>query len=526
TFPTNDCSMCILAPKMIECASHPNVTLLTCAELENLSGKTGNFTAAVRRHTRYIDEKKCTGCGECAEACPVELPGEFEMKLNNRKAIFKPFPQAVPNVFSITKRGVSPCKDRCPAHVSVQAYVQLIKLGKFDEALAVVHETMPFAGTIGRICPRPCEDACMRREVEEPIAICELKRAAYDFGTHTPKIEAGENQQQERKASPVAVIGAGPGGLTAAYRLARKGYPVTVFEKLPLAGGMLRVGVPAYRLPRAVLDAEIEMVRSLGVEIKTSSPIAGPRGIQDLFEQGFSAIFVATGAHLSMKLNVPGEHLDGVLHGVDLLRRFSLDEPVTVGKKAVVVGGGNAAIDAARTLLRLETRKVIILYRRTRKEMPALAAEIDGALDEGVQIEFLAAPVRILESGGCVSGIEAIRMRLGEPDKSGRRRPVPIAGSEFRIECDMVVPAIGQSADLAFLGGRGGFEITRWGTISTDPDSCATHHEGVFAGGDVVTGPATAIDAIAAGNRAAEAIHNYLENVSGKSETNQKFCSN
>ena len=511
TFPTNDCSMCILAPKMIECASHPNITLLTCSELEGLSGEIKDFTATVRKRTRYIDEKKCTGCGDCATACPVELPGEFEMNLSNRKAVFKPFPQAVPNVFSITKRGISPCKDGCPARLSVQAYVQLIKLGKFDEALAVIHETMPFAGTLGRICPRPCEDVCMRLDKEESIAIAALKRAAADLGTHTPTITADEAQCQQRAKKPVAIIGAGPAGLTAAYNLARKGYPVTVFEKLPVTGGMLRVGVPGYRLPRKVLDEEIDIVRNLGVKIKTSSPIEGPEGISNLFRTGFKAVFIATGAHQSMKLNVPGEDLEGVNHAVDLLRQVSLGQEVVIGKVVVVVGGGNAAIDASRTLLRLGAHKVIILYRRTRKEMPAYRSEVDAAVEENVQIEFLAAPVRITAKSGRVSEIEAIRMRLGEPDSSGRRRPIPIEGSEFHIECDMVVPAIGQSPKLDFLGPGSRLETTQWGTISTDKETGATNLEGVFAGGDTVTGPATAVDAIAAANRAAEAIHNFLE---------------
>jgi heterodisulfide reductase subunit A-like polyferredoxin len=523
TFPTNDCSMCILAPKMIECASHPNITLLTCSELEGLSGKIRDFTATVRKRTRYIDEKKCTGCGDCATACPVELPGEFEMNLSNRKAAFKPFPQAVPNVFSITKRGISPCKDGCPAQLSVQAYVQLIKLGKFDEALAVIHETMPFAGTLGRICPRPCEDVCMRIDKEESIAIAALKRAAADLGTHTPTITADEIQCQQRSKKPVAVIGAGPAGLTAAYNLARKGYPVTIFEKLPVAGGMLRVGVPDYRLPPKVLDEEIDIVRNLGVKIKTSSPIEGPEGISNLFKNGFKAVFIAAGAHQSMKLNVPGEDLEGVNHAVDLLRQVNLGQEVVIGKVAVVVGGGNAAIDASRTLLRLGAHKVVILYRRTRKEMPAYRFEVDAAVEENVRIEFLAAPVRIIGKAGGVSGIEAIRMRLGEPDSSGRRRPIPIEGTEFHIKCDMVVPAIGQSPKLDFLGTRSRLKTTSRGTIITDNETCATNLEGVFAGGDAVTGPATAVDAIAAANRAAEAIHHYLEQNYKLQITNHKL---
>jgi NADPH-dependent glutamate synthase beta subunit-like oxidoreductase len=439
------------------------------------------------------------------------MPNEVEMNLSNRKAVFKPFPQAVPNVFSITKRGTSPCKDSCPAHIGVQAYVQLVKLGKFDEALAVIHEITSFAGTLGRICPHPCEDVCMRGKVEDPVAIAALKRAAYDFGKHVPEINAGKTERKKRSKKTVAVIGAGPAGLAAAYSLAKKGYPVTVFEKLPVTGGMLRVGVPEYRLPAEVLESEVDIVRNLGVKIKTSTPVKGSKGIRGIFKKGFKAVFIATGTHKSINLKIRGEKLRGVVHAVDFLRRVNVGQKVSVGKRIVVVGGGNAAIDASRTLLRLGARKVTILYRRTRNEMPASSFEVNAALDEGIQIEFLAAPIRITGNKGRVSGIEAIRTRLGEPDSSGRRRPVPIEGSGFQITCDMLVPAIGQAPELDFIGKTSRLKTTLWGTIVTDENTCATNLRGVFAGGDVVSGPATAIEAIEAGNRAAKAIHCFLE---------------
>jgi heterodisulfide reductase subunit A-like polyferredoxin len=508
TFPTNDCSMCILAPKMIECAGHPNVTLHTLAELVRLEGGPGAFRAVIRKRSRFVDDARCTGCGDCAAACPVRLPNEFELGLGERASIHKPFPQAVPNVFSITKSGHAPCRDRCPAGVNAQGYVQLLRQGSYDRALAVVHETMPFAGTIGRICPRPCEGACTRGEVDEPVSICSLKRAAADLGAHVPEVAVDAETRRSLENLRVAVVGAGPAGLTAAYNLARRGYPVTVFERLPVAGGMLRVGVPAYRLPRDVLEREIDLVRGLGVEIRTGVAIEGAAGARRLLAEGFAAVFLATGAHASTRLAIPGEDLAGVIGAVDLLRAVALGQPVTVGRSAVVVGGGNAAIDAARTLLRLGAAEVSLLYRRTRDGMPALGWEIDAALAEGVRLSTLAAPAAIDGAEGRVTGLRAIRMRLGAPDDTGRPRPEPLPGSGHLIPCEMVVPAIGQAPDLDFAGS--GIGISNRGTIIADPATGATGLSGVFAGGDAVSGPATAIEAVAAGNRAADAIHARL----------------
>jgi heterodisulfide reductase subunit A-like polyferredoxin len=508
TFPTNDCSMCILAPKMIDCSSHERITIHTMAELVALSGSAGAFSARILARSRFVDEDKCTGCGECSPVCPIELENEFEVGLGTRASIHKPFPQAVPNVFSITKAGPAPCRDGCPARINAQGYVQLVGAGLFDEALSVIHETMPFAGTIGRICPRPCEEACTRGDVEQPVAICALKRAAADFGEHFPEPEVEGELLAARRSRRIAVVGSGPAGLTAAYNLGRKGYSVTVLEKLPVAGGMLRVGVPDYRLPPEVLDREIDLVLALGVEIKTNVAIDGADDIQDLLDSEFDAVFLATGAHASLKLRVPGEELDGVIGAVDLLRRVALGEQVAVGRTAVVIGGGNAAIDAARTLVRLGCEQVTILYRRTRAEMPALPWEIDAALAERIELVTLAAPVEISGADGRVSSLRAIQMRLGDRDASGRPRPVPIPGSERDIPCEMVVPAIGQSPEIDF--GKDGIATSKWGTIDADARTGATGMRGVFAGGDAVSGPATAIEAVAAGNRAAEAIHAFL----------------
>jgi len=427
---------------------------------------------------------------------------EFDEGLGTRKAIYRPFAQAIPPVFVIDKKD-SPCKIACPAHIPVQGYVALIGEGKFQEALELVRETVPFAGTLGRICYHPCEMICKRQEVEQPLSICALKRFVYDACSGGELPEAAERVYQEQ----VAIVGAGPAGLTAAYHLARTGYGVTVYEALPVAGGMLAVGIPEYRLPRDVLNHEIDLIRALGVEIRLGTPVGrdGGPSLDDLHREN-DAVFLAVGAHQSRRLDIPGEDLEGVIHSTDFLRRLGLGEEVALGRRVAVIGGGNAAVDAARSALRLGS-EVTVVYRRSRAEMPAIPAEVEAAMEEGVQFHFLATPTRVLEQDGRVVGMECIRMALGEPDESGRRRPVPVPGSEFTLELDTVIVSIGQQPDLTPLAGA---ETTRWRTLAADQNTLVTPVEGVFAGGDAVTGPAMAIDAMAAGKRAAETIHRYL----------------
>jgi len=487
---------------MMDAGRHPNITLLSYSEVQKLSGYVGNFQVQVRRKPRYVLEDKCTGCGDCAAACPVQVLSEFDEGLGTRKAIYRPFAQAIPPVFVIDKKD-SPCKIACPAHIPVQGYVALIGEGKFQEALELVRETVPFAGTLGRICYHPCEMICKRQEVEQPLSICALKRFVYDACSGGELPEAAERVYQEQ----VAIVGAGPAGLTAAYHLARTGYGVTVYEALPVAGGMLAVGIPEYRLPRDVLNHEIDLIRALGVEIRLGTPVGrdGGPSLDDLHREN-DAVFLAVGAHQSRRLDIPGEDLEGVIHSTDFLRRLGLGEEVALGRRVAVIGGGNAAVDAARSALRLGS-EVTVVYRRSRAEMPAIPAEVEAAMEEGVQFHFLATPTRVLEQDGRVVGMECIRMALGEPDESGRRRPVPVPGSEFTLELDTVIVSIGQQPDLTPLAGA---ETTRWRTLAADQNTLVTPVEGVFAGGDAVTGPAMAIDAMAAGKRAAETIHRYL----------------
>ena len=402
----------------------------------------------------------------------------------------------------------APCVLACPARVDAQGYVTLISQGKFKEALELVRRNLPFPAVCGRVCTHPCETACNRGKLDEPIAICSLKRFLSDY-----EMRAGEEDitpAPRTKDERVAVIGSGPAGLTAARDLVNMGYGVTVFEALPIPGGMLAVGIPEYRLPKDILQKEIEAIQKLGIEIRLNSPV-GKDGLtlEALYKQ-YEAILVAVGAHGSMRLNIPGEEFEGVYHGVSFLRDVSLGKEVKVGKRVAIIGGGNVAIDAARTALRLGSEEVMIVYRRSRQEMPASEEEIEEAEHEGIKLNYLAAPVRVLGEQEKVAGLECIRMELGEPDASGRRRPIPVEGSEFVLDIDMLIPAIGQTPDLAFLPGDDRFHITARGTFEVDPASSATNIPGIFASGDAVTGPATVIEAVAAGSKAALAIDSYL----------------
>ena len=509
TFPTNDCSMCILAPKMVDAGRHPNIELLTYSEVKEVSGEVGNFKVKELKRPRYIDESKCTGCGLCAEACSLKdiFPNDFDLGLKKRGAVYVPFPQAVPLVYTIDKREEEPpCRPACPANTNVQGYVALIASGKFKEALDLIRERIPLPAICGRVCPHPCEDECNRGEFDEPISIAALKRFVADYELKNKEKPSPIEKTRDEK---VAIIGSGPAGLTAAHDLAKMGYSVTIFEKLPVAGGMLHVGIPEYRLPRDVLQTEIDYIRDLGVEIKTDTPIENLEDLKD-----YDAIFIGVGAHKSLKLNVPGEDLEGVIHGVSFLRDLNLGKDVKLGDKVVIVGGGNVAIDAARSALRLG-KKVTIVYRRSREEMPASEWEIEDAEEEGVEITYLTAPKKIIDKNGKVAGMECIKMELGEPDESGRRRPIPIEGSEFVIEADTIIPAIGQSPDISFLKDK--FETTKWGTIQTN-NICATSESKIFAGGDATRGPATVVEAIADGKKAALSIDAYLRGESLEEE--------
>lgn len=503
TFPTGDCATCIISPKLVECVRDRNIDVMTMSDVVGLEGEPGKFKATVRRRQRYVDAAKCTACGDCAKVCPVDLPSRFDGDMANRKGIDKLYPQAVPNAYYITKRGRASCTSGCPIETKVQAYVQLIAAGKFAEAAEIIRQDNPLPSICGRVCFHPCESACNRGEMDAPLNIRALKRFVID---QFPV--AATPATVEPSGKQVAIIGSGPAGLAAAHGLAMAGHNVTVFESLPVLGGMLAVGIPDYRLPPEILARDLDSIRGLGVKFEPNTTVGKEITAVDVDRQ-YDAIFVATGAHTSRKLDIPGEDCAGVIHGVDYLRRIALGETVPTAGRVVVVGGGNTAIDAARTAVRLGAADVTIVYRRSRKEMPADAAEVNAAEREGVKLVFLAAPKQVISTDGRMTGLQCVRMQLGEPDASGRRQPVPVAGSEFVVPVDTLIPAVSQSADRK-IAELFRLETTSWGTITTDEVTMVTSQPKVFAGGDVVVGPSSVIDAIAHGKRAATAIANYL----------------
>jgi len=394
----------------------------------------------------------------------------------------------------------SPCQNACPAGINVPRYIRLIQEGKYGEAVAVIREKVPFPAVLGYVCVHFCEAKCRRGSLDEAIAIKELKRFAADHDTGVWKPNSKIAPATGKK---VAIIGSGPAGLTAGFYLAKKGHKVTAFEALPVSGGMMRVGIPRYRLPDEILDREIEEIENAGVEIKLNSRVDS---VDDLLKQGFDAVFIGTGAHKGQGMGIEGENSQGIIDGADFLRRVSLGEKVKVGNRVMVVGGGNVAIDASRTALRLGAKEVTIVYRRTRAEMPANGEEIEAALQEGVKIEFLTNPSRAQNADGKIK-MELVRQALGKVDQSGRPRPEPIKGSEFVIECDILVKAVGQESETpAGFGVKTG----RAGRIEANEDTMLASRPGVYAGGDVVSGPASVIEAIADGRKAASAIDKYL----------------
>ena len=508
TFPTNDCAMCILAPKMIEASSHPNIELLTYSEVEKVSGEVGNFKVKVKRKATFIDWDKCTGCGLCVEGCPVIISNEFDQGVGKRKAIYMLFPQAVPKKCVIDKREERLCKaaciDACPVHTNVPGYIKLIAEGEFKAAYKLIRETNPLPACVGRVCYAPCQEACNRGQIDEPLCIRDLKRVPGDQWN----IEELEIPVVAKTDKKVAIVGSGPAGLAAANDLALKGHDVTIFEALPEPGGMLRVGIPEYRLPKDILSQEIGYIQKLGVEIKTGVRVGKDVALKDL-KKDYDAVFVGVGAHGGMKLRVEGEDIAGVMEGIGFLRAVSLGEKAKVGKKVAVIGGGNTAIDCARTAKRLGAKDVTIIYRRSRAEMPASEEEVKAAEEEGVKIEFLTTPGRFSAENKKLAEMECVRMKLGEPDASGRPRPVPVNGSEFTIPVDTVIAALGQAPETDFAKELG-ISLSKKGTVEIDAKTGATSVEGIFAGGDVVTGPAFVIDAIAAGKKGARSIHQYL----------------
>jgi len=430
------------------------------------------------------------------------------MELADRKAIYMPYAQAIPGSFAIEKLDAAPCRMACPANLNVQGYVGMVKMGKYREAVKIIMEDLPFPGILGRICPHRCEKSCRRLELDEAISIRELKRVAADH-VDLNDIPVPEITPRDEK---VAIIGSGPGGLTAAYFLALDGYQVSVYESMPEAGGMMRYGIPEHRLPRAVLDAEIENLKRYGIEIHTNTIIGRDLTIEELQEHGAGAIFLAIGAWKGLKLRIPGEETSqGVSDVTTFLREIHLGNLKKVDGKVVVIGGGHSALDAARVSLRLGASEAHIIYRRSRAEMLAEPEEVEETEIEGVKVHYLVAPLSISSEKDKVTGIECIRTRLTEKDTTGRRRPIPIEGSEFFIEADHIIPAIGQEPDFGNLGKTKDLKVSKWNLLEVNPETLQTNIPEIFAGGDVISGPATVIEAVEAGQRAAKYMAKYLQ---------------
>jgi len=518
TFPTNDCAMCTISPRLVETGRHLNIDILTDTEVISVEGQVGHFRATLRRKPRYIDLSKCVGCGDCASVCPVIIPSRFDEGLTSQRAAHRLYPQAIPAAYAIEKRGIAPCRDACPAGQRAQGYIALIREGRYDDALRVIKEDNPFPGICGRICNHRCESACNRNLVDEPLNIRALKRFVTDkvYAKPRPPQPPAERKYAER----VAIIGAGPCGLTAAQDLCKLGYGVTVFEALPVAGGMLRVGVPEFRLPTEIVEREVQDILDLGVELRLNTPVTN---LDDVFAEGFNAVLIAVGAHEGRKLPIPGADLPEVLVNTQFLKDARLWKPGAhgsnpdrnpaghiQGKRVLVLGGGNVAIDCARTAVRLGAAQVSLACLESRDTMPAHKSEIEEAEAEGITIYPSRSFKRILDNDGHVVGVECVDVTFMQFDDEGRLTLETHPDSEHVIPCDTVIFAIGQRADLAFIPESAGVGVTRRATIAVNPNTFAATRPGVFAAGDATTGTAFVIEAVAAAHKAAQSIHRYL----------------
>ncbi|HTY25932.1 MAG TPA: FAD-dependent oxidoreductase [Desulfomonilaceae bacterium] len=507
TFPTNDCSMCTISPRLVEVDKHPNVEILTNSEILGVDGEAGRFQARILKHPRYVDMEKCNACGDCFEVCPVEVPNEFDANLRPRKAIHKLYPQAIPNKAVIQKAGVSPCKAACPAHIHVQGYLALARKGKYKEAVNLIRKDCALPSVCGRVCVRFCEEKCTRARVDEPIAINDVKwfLSEQETDADLPEIAPAQNRK-------VGVIGAGPGGLSCAHQLALQGYSVTVFEKDEQPGGVLRYGIPEYRLPKAVLDRDIDYVKRCGVEIRCSTALGQDFTLESLRNQGYEAIFLGVGCSTGASLGIDAENTPGVIQGVDFLKAAARSEKVELGKKTLVIGGGNVAVDVARTAVRLGVEEVHMVCLEDRDEMPAHVEEIHEAEAEGVIIHNCWGPFEFVpqESGAGIKGV-CFNKCVCVFDEHGKFNPSFDDQCSMGVAADTVILAIGQRVDAGLAESLGSIEKLRGNYIVVDPITYSTSVEGVFAAGDVVTGPKTVIQAIAGGKEAAESIRRYLE---------------
>jgi formate dehydrogenase (NADP+) beta subunit len=467
-----------------------------------------------------VIEEKCVGCGACQKVCPKSI-----IKISTMSQ----------RLLELNKEedALGPCQQTCPAEIDIPKYISQIRKGDYEGAVHTIRERNPLLLSCGRVCPHPCEDLCRRGIEDEAVSINQLKRFVADY-----EMDSGKRLHISRApdtGKKVAVVGGGPAGLSCAFFLRRLGHSVTIFDDNPELGGMIRYGIPEYRLPKKVLKWEIDGILNLGIDAKTSVKLGEDFTIGSLVASGYDAVFLGVGAWQDYFMKIEGEDLKGCYTGINFLTRFATaqqgksHEQIAIGKKCVVVGGGNTAIDCVRTLVRLGAEEVNIVYRRTRKEMPANEVEIVAAEHEGVKFTFLAAPTRVVgDENGQVTHLEYLKMELGEPDASGRRRPVPVEGSETLMECDMMVTAIGQGPDVSFVNADAKriqkLSITRWNTIdAVDPITLQTNIPYIFTAGDAATGASLVVEAIGGGRRAARSIHQYLSGEEVKAPASALF---
>jgi len=494
---------------MMDVGRHPNIELITNAEVEEVSGEEGNFKVKIKKHARYVSEELCNACGDCLKVCPVEVPNEFNEELNTRTAIYRKFAQSVPSTFIIDSRIKSPCRSGCPADVHAQGYVALIAKRKFLEAINLVRMDLPLPSICGRVCTHPCETECRRSEVDEPISICNLKRFIADYEYNNKLREPVEIEPEN--GHKIAVIGGGPSGLSCAYFLRKAGYSVTIFEAQEKLGGMLRYGIPDYRLPKDMLDYDIEGILELGIEVKNNTKLGKDFTIESLFNGGFESVYISTGAWESYRLTKDKEP-EGVYLGTKFLEGTAKGEKFDLGKKVIVIGGGNVAIDAARTIKRMG-KNVRLFCLEKRFEMPAIDEEIEDAMEEGIEVNCSWGFFDYITENGRIKGIDLQRC-TAVFDENNNFNPVYDCSERMTAEADSIILTIGQFPDVAFRNSdetSKKLEISKRKTIVIDETTTQTNIPGVFAGGDVVVGPATVVEAVGAGKKSAKYIDLYIK---------------
>jgi heterodisulfide reductase subunit A-like polyferredoxin len=511
-FPTLDCAACITTPKMSETARHQNITVLLNSEIESIHKVNGHFEVDIARHPRYVIPESCTGCQQCEQACPEVRPDEYNRNLAGRKVAYIPFTLANPRIAAIDRQDVSaPCIAACPGGVKPYGYITLVRNGQYEEAMKLHMEDAPLPGSLGRACYAPCEGECTRGSLEASVDIRRIKRFfAEDYYSNHP--EPPVFTLEKKSGKKVAIVGSGPAGLTAAYFLAQKGHSVKIFEAASELGGMLKLTLPSYRLPNQVVDRDIKNILSLGVEFEVNHRVDS---IKNLKDQGFDGIFVSVGTHETVSMKVGGSDLNGIVSCLDFLRESKIGKKTDLtGKRVMVIGGGNTAMDASRTAIRLGASSVKIVYRRSRDEMPAWKVELHEAEEEGVKIDVLCNPVRFIGENGTIRKAELIRMKLGEPDASGRKSPVEVPGSNYTEDVDFIIEAIGLKPTTSVF--KKELELDSSGRIKVDEQTLQSSSNWLFAGGDSVTGSSTIIEAVGQGKKAAFYLDKFLQGLDPK----------